>query len=672
MAEHDTSQKIALIVTPKTVETTLTALPSSSSLLPFCIPPPLFSQISSLVKGVEQGMASGEYPIRLITPNVQLAVTSTLVTTIGDLTLPVPPTMTDEASERSQPKVTLGPKGLSSCIKIGSYAQLSLLQWSVNPYLSSKPVRSPLLRISSAIQADEPVLSGSISNAARSSNTYKLPAGVPAYTLSIQFSTPQYFDFAAAVNYTSTSRGRGRGNYTIPVCTQYNGAAYVPCQGCNISTYTNYNVTYSCYDVSQVCPTTIVRRGLEGLNAKDDLEDPEVDENIESAADDICSYSRRLQSTNDDGDATAASPTTYGTLVQSIGAELSSVLSSNPFARPSAAVLAFVSCLSGFICLMLLCLLKQDDEEKTTKNYVKADIYAKARKLLEEDIRDGRSGDHSVNYQEHLTQCKGEAVSGTDIVRKIRRVSSKGTAFGMKMEKNSPPKQSKPIAESLQPSLFKKAQYDGDSDCGSGSCTDSDDDYLDDGKGKSHEKEAAIIEFLHVLFPGRAIFKERSNFYQIVAVNHDYFKMFGGSTMTRSRTVRFLELVVLVLTTLFVDTVFFSVFYTVNQCSLNADQVKPMYDSKLRIFIFGCSQSPFIPNIRVCEAYFLVCNHFAGVLYVCAIKSAVWCLALRLERHEFVLFSSATTVRPNIHDPGGAVDHRDEHSDHHATPTAHR
>jgi hypothetical protein len=517
-------------------------------------------------------MASGEYPIRIVTPNVQLAVTSTLVTTIGDLTLPIPPTMTDEAFKRSQPKVTLGPKGLSSCIKIGSYAQLSLLQWAVNPYLSSRPVKSPLLRISSAIQADEVVLSGlsSISNAARSSNTYKLP-GVPAYTLSIQFSSPQNFNFDAAINYTS--KARSKGNYTIPVCTQYNGVAYVPCHGCNISTYTNYNVTYSCYDISQVCPTTIVRRRLEGLNEEDDTEDPEIDGNIESAMDDI--YSRHLLSTNDDGDATAASPTTYGTLVQSIGAELSNVLSSNPFVRPSVAVLVFVGCLSGFICLMLLCLLKQDDEEKTAKNYVKADIYAKARKLLEEDIRDGRSGDQSVNYQEHLTQCKGETVTGTGtgIVRKILRMSSmgKGTSFGMKS--NSPPKQSEPFDESLQPSVLKDAQNNSENerDSGSGSCTDSDDDDLNDGK--SHEKEAAIIEFLHILFPGRAIFKERSNFFQIVAVNHDYFKMFGGSTMTRSRTIRFLELVVVVLVTLFVDTVFFSVFYPANQCGFNTDQV---------------------------------------------------------------------------------------------------
>jgi hypothetical protein len=520
------------------------------------------------VKGVEQGMASGEYPIRLVTPNVQLAVTSTLVTTIGDLTLPIPPTMTDEAFKRSQPKVTLGPKGLSSCISIGSYAQLSLLQWAVNPYSNSSSLESPLLRISSAIQADEVIPSGSISNAARSSNTYK-PSNVPAYTLTLQFSSPQNFNFNAAINYTSKSRGKS--NYTIPVCTQYNGVAYVPCHGCNISSYTNYNVTYSCYDVSQLCPTTIVRRRLDGLNADDDTVDTEIDGEMEGATEDI--DARHLAS-NDDGDATAPSPTTYGTLLESVGAELSDVLSTNPFTRPSRAVLVFVGCLSGFICLMFLCFIKQDNEEKTTKMYVKADVYGKARKMLEEDIKNGRSGDHSVLYQDYLTRCKGESIVGSGIVRKIQRISSKSkrkeTAFRMRSDTQ---KQSKPIDDSLQSSFFKISRYhsDSDSESYSGSDTDIDNEFLSDGK--SYEKEAVIVEFLHILFPGRAIFKGKSNFFHTIAVNHDYFKMFGGSTMTRSRTIRFLELVVLVLVTLFVDTVFFGVFYPVNQCSLYTDEV---------------------------------------------------------------------------------------------------
>jgi hypothetical protein len=519
------------------------------------------------VKGVQLGMAPGEDPILLITPKVQIAVTSTLVTTVGDLALPVPPTAADGTFNVRQPKVTLGPKGLSSCIKIGTYAQLSVLQWAVNPYSGSKSIRSPLLGISSAIQAQEVTPSGAIFNQGQLGNTYNLP-GIPAYTLSIQFSSPQDFNFAAGINYTSNTKSKT--NYTIPACTQYDGAAYVPCQGCNISSYTNYNVTYSCYDISQICPRTFSRRRMEELNADDDADDFDTDGDLGSAT--SSAYPRRLQSTNDDGDTSAASPATYGTLLQSIAAELSSVLTSNPFVRPSSAVLIFVGCLSGFIFLMLLCLVKRDKDEKTKKSYLDVDIHAKARKLLEEDIRNGRSGDHSVMYEEYLKKCEKDTVKSSNLVSNIKRTSSYGVALGMKSSETK----SKPCDESLCPSVYKDIQYIN-ADRGD-SVTDSDIDNLSDGK--SYESEAAIIEFLHILFPGHAIFTKRYHAFDIIAVNHDYFKMFGGSTMTQSRTIRFLELVVLVLVTLFVDTVFFGVFYPANACNISKDQVQSNF-SKL-------------------------------------------------------------------------------------------
>jgi hypothetical protein len=44
--------------------------------------------------------------------------------------------------------------------------------------------------------------------------------------------------------------------------------------------------------------------------------------------------------------------------------------------------------------------------------------------------------------------------------------------------------------------------------------------------------------------------------------------------MTRTRTIRFLGLVTLVLVTLFVDTAFFGVFYPLDVCDLNTDRVR--------------------------------------------------------------------------------------------------
>jgi hypothetical protein len=76
--------------------------------------------------------------------------------------------------------------------------------------------------------------------------TYVYEIGVPAYYIYLQYSGPQNFNFSAS--------SKGSVNFTIPACTLYNGVKYVPCHGCNISSYTNYNVTYSCFDVMQLCP----------------------------------------------------------------------------------------------------------------------------------------------------------------------------------------------------------------------------------------------------------------------------------------------------------------------------------------------------------------------------------------------------------------------------------
>ena len=89
---------------------------------------------SSLVQGVQLGMASGEVPVSLVTPNIQLSVTSTLIFASSNIVLTTPATGSQLAHRSIQPKVTLGPKGLRDCGATNEYAHLSVLQWSINPY----------------------------------------------------------------------------------------------------------------------------------------------------------------------------------------------------------------------------------------------------------------------------------------------------------------------------------------------------------------------------------------------------------------------------------------------------------------------------------------------------------------------------------------------------------
>ena len=608
------------------------------------LPPSIFMsstmQLNALVKGVETGMAAGEIPVRLVTPNIQLTIISSLLTDIGNSTYSIPPTLSQTTYGAVQSEIILGPEGLNYCPKMGSYAQLSVLQWSTNPYAASKPVLSPLLRFSSIVQADSAIVmadkrtsySSSVStytdsasdslsrtrNVLQTSNTYKLP-NTPAYLLLIQFSSPRNFDFSAAVNYTSGGVIKARSNYTLPVCTRYDSATYGPCKGCDISSYTNYNVTYSCYDVTQICPSGVVRRRLqdgdEDVNSNFDEEGEGEEEGGTQDGEDVKTGargssvrkggSRELETTDDDDSgATSSSPATYGMLAQAVVAQLSSVLSSNPFSKDlsqSSTVLVFSGCLTGFIGLILIYLLRKDRVEKMERKYLRSQTNIKARKLLEEDIKHGRKGDRGVLYHGYLSQFKREVQKDSSMMTWIARTARSGYLHSFKrtVVGKSAHKQA------VFPSINEKVEIErqkGDDD------TEDDGQYHNDtleneinemhdsshshsnsniNSRKPYLSEAIFTEFMHKLFPGHAIFSKKTSALFIIAVNHDYLKTFGGSSMTHSRTVRFIELVSVVLVSLFVDTVFFSVFYSTASCN--------QYDTKVKLNV-TTSYPPFLPN----------------------------------------------------------------------------
>ena len=553
-------------------------------------------------------MAAGEIPIKLITPNIQLTIESSLLTNIGNSTYAIPPTPSQIAYGAVQSEIILGPQGLSYCPKMGSYAQLSVLQWSTNPYAASRPVLSPLLRFSSVVQADSAtVMKGNGMKAGQSSfsdityvnaigdsasrtrnvlltnNTYKIP-GNPAYLLLIQFSSPRNFNFSAAANYASRGVIKARSNYSIPVCTQYDSvrAAYVPCQGCDISSYTNYNVTYSCYDISQICPSGVVRRRLQGADqhfnyhpdseqeeGEEEREDMQSDDDDDGEGGRGRGCSRALEAADDDNaEATSISPATYGMLSQAVVAQLSSVLSSNPFASDltqSKTVLVFVGCLTGFIGLVIIFLSRKDRTEKMEKKYLRSQTNIRARKLLEQDIKHGKKGDRGVLYHSYLSHFKREVQKSSSWVTWIAHTARCGYLHAFKRTVVTKSASRKAVFPT-----FLDYDYEFEKDDDEEYYNDNNVNYHENDNvrtEKSYRSEAVFTEFMHKLFPGHAIFSKKTSALIIIAVNHDYLKMFGGSTMTHSRTVRFIELVSVVLVSLFVDTVFFGVFYSPASCT---------------------------------------------------------------------------------------------------------
>ena len=522
------------------------------------------------------GMAAGEYPVPIYSPNIEITIMSTTVSSSGNLTLEIPASASQLANDQIKQKITLGPLGLSQCPNIGAYAQLSLLQWSTNPYAGSIKIVSPLMRISSAAQpTDTAKLSSRMSRSVLGGNSYNLP-GVPAYTLSIQYSSYKNFDFIAGEKYKTAVKSAT--NYTIPVCKQYNGVTYVPCKGCDISSYTNYNVTYSCFDITQLCPNSVVRRRLldhDGVNEDDNEDDAraEADKGGEEVNADVMRMeppSRLLQPTEDEESFDRAVPSTYGTLIETVAVEFSTVISSNPFARsPSPVVLSFVGCLSGCIILILICLLRKDEEDKTFKDYVKTESDLRARKLLEEDIRNGLKGDHGMMYQEHLSKCHKESKGGT-IICSLSRTYTAGSSM---TQMDSTP-QNSGDAE-MYPSKFNSSSWTHGSYGGSYDGSDNATELLKDDK--EFVTEATVTEFVHKLFPGYAIFTKKTSIFDLIIVNHRYIRMLSSHTMKRTKTILFLQLVTVIIVGLFVDTVFFGVFYPANVCPVHTDEVCTYY-----------------------------------------------------------------------------------------------
>jgi hypothetical protein len=89
-----------------------------------------------------------------------------------------------------------------------------------------------------------------------------------------------------------------------------------------------------------------------------------------------------------------------------------------------------------------------------------------------------------------------------------------------------------------------------------------------------HNTRAVITEFMHKLFPGHSIFSGKRNLMKIIFLNHDYFRMFAGSDLRKSRTIRFLSLLSIVLPFIFTDTVFFGIYFPSEAvCAANNNEV---------------------------------------------------------------------------------------------------
>ena len=569
-------------------------------------------QVASLVSGVQKGLTLGEAPVTLVTPNLQVMIASALVSETGNSVLTTPPTEKQTAYESIQPKITLGPQGLSACASSPSsnYAEFSLIQWGVNPHATSLPIQSAMMRFSSVNPAYTPPTAMIGRNVQRKSIVFPVQ-GIPAYTIALQFTTVQEFNFTAGMDYSAKSKSTP--NFTLPACTQYDGTKYVPCKSCNISSYTNYNVTYSCYDIEQLCPRSSTSRRLsdskqyasggeyysdldwydferedEDMNEaeqmnEDNYEDDDEEEgelkaiNISDVEEDtIHGHQRILQTADDDGvkGNTMPASSTFGVILESVDAQLTTVLSSNPFALKASeniAILSLVSCLSGGILIMLVILRRLDNKTKVKNKFAKQAKEDMRKLLFQAEITEKIPVGPDVPYdrREEFQRSKLVANStksymNSNFSRKY--FSTYGTSCKKLSTESSPQSRSSPRSKALGSDAGESEENDFDSDeLTPGTC------YLDD---KRLATSAVVEEFLHKVFSGRSIFKKDWNAWRIICANHMYFNSIGTPTVRSSRVIRFLGLLSQIMIILLLDTLFFGIFYPrAAPCTFTTDKV---------------------------------------------------------------------------------------------------
>ena len=499
-------------------------------------------------------------------------------------------------------------------------------------------------------------------------------SNVPAYTITLQYSKAHKLDKSADI--TGKSPGSSsRYNITLPECTVYDGTQYVPCGGCNISSYTNTNVTYNCYDISKLCPVSSSRRLREGTGSgvlegtgsgvlegrssgvlegtgsgvlEGSGSSEETDTYTEggegeygqinshpysSARDDypITGQCFRALEGDDDGTApsTPAPMSAYGVLFRSIAMEISSVLTTNPLligVKASVVVLAVVGSSVGLFIILLILFLRYDHVELVRRKYLDQVSEDEARKLFKEEIKNGGVGDIAALYQAHIRRLKEESARRRSVMGNVMHSSSMLSSFiGFKKEKKTMSMSmtvkkamartktgestyetgaghSKVIEKGLHSTLRypqRSSNYslncsdlseDQVSNIDSTNGTDRDRDrdrerYRDrdrcrdrdrdnDEKSVSNSERSLIVaEFLNKLFPGQTIFSKSRNAFDVITANHEYSTMFTSS-LIRTRTMRFLRTVINLLVCLFVDTVFYGIYFPAkSNCTKFEDKV---------------------------------------------------------------------------------------------------
>ena len=298
--------------------------------------------LAGVAAGVLLAMVPGQSDVVVATDGLRFTAVNALASTVTALRPPLTGAEAAYGSEVASAVEFISGSGAACNTGLG-YAELSVVQWGATPYEGADSLETPQLQFQSQGSATvennrlrrllaQRLVAGNVPAAVSSSWSRKHSRGLandtaatPAYFLTFLFNQQQRFDLSIRSELLGAEDPTSIvSNATFPDCTQFSiESGYSPCQGCVVSSYNNINVTYSCFDVAQLCPGVGSNRRLQGDDDGDDFLS---------------------------GDTSAASSVQYAALINT----LDSVLSTNPFSldlQQNSSVVIFLSVLVGIILI---------------------------------------------------------------------------------------------------------------------------------------------------------------------------------------------------------------------------------------------------------------------------------------------------------------------------------
>jgi hypothetical protein len=500
-----------------------------------------------IMAGISKTLVAGEAAVTIATDNVQVMVQNVRLSSLANSSLSPPATTAGAAYGTLLPAMQLSADGLgSSCGGGSGYAQLSLAQWGKNPHPNSSSIKSPLLSIGT-----ESTTAATTRRQLSSTNV----TVAPAYFIVLQFSSRQALNFSDFGNVLA--------NQTLPACSFYDGSGYVSCSGCNISSYTEYNVTYGCYDTSVLC------------------------------SDGGSSSSRRLgEDDQSAGSSSSSSFSSYGMILEALAAEIAHNLSINPFAidlSKAKAVLIFVGILLFVMVFGIIYFMKWDAYDHNRLAYLRTERMEKKRakregKELKKQLSKEESKKGLISIDKIMdkaftvrTSSWGEYVANLVCCRYVKFDSMLGQEGGDGDEDEDK-------MEIINSTSFDQDELADEDDADDhmrgvlGQAKQQIDDMnaMKDSRNPGSGKEqslnidvatqsvAVIKNFMDEAMPPRALLAKGDilrRFISALATFHPYVCMLSHPSCMTTRTMRWLSVTRGILLALFVDTLFFGICY---------------------------------------------------------------------------------------------------------------